>query len=138
MNLYGKNTVSSVVSIKKEDDRVTDGFCQVTGEVDYGDALSFEEVGDAELALRREIEEAMHDMGAEHLDFDTSGDMLSFESGFFSRPEGIAHQLCDRLAPYFRLDMRGRIVVLERNLAPLIVFSLMNGSVKRLEIDVFS
>ncbi len=117
---------------------MTDGFCQVTGEVDYGEELSFEDVGEAEAQLRHAIEEAMHDMGAEHLDFDTGGDMLSFESGFLIRPESIEQQLCERIASYFRLDMRGRVVVLERNLAPVIIFALTDGRVKRMNIDVFS
>lgn len=96
--------------------------CEIVCEIRYGSDLSFEDVTEAESALRQAAEDLLAEFDPAYLDFHPSGDELSFTGSLRSCDGQDLAGLCAALGQSMDPGASGRLVCVEAGFGPVRVF----------------
>ena len=90
--------------------------CEMFGQLNYGDILTYEELQDVEALLIPRLDELLQQAGAAHVDFTPTGDALLVQCVFEAHKLYIFRKLAQELAGLLPEAVRGNLFFLQKDL----------------------
>ena len=90
--------------------------CEMFGQLNYGDVLTYEELQDVEALLILRLDALLQQAGAAHVDFTPTGDVLLVQCVFEAHKLYIFRKLAQELAALLPEAVRGNLFFLQKDL----------------------
>lgn len=90
--------------------------CEMFGQLNYGDVLTYEELQDVEALLIPRLDALLQQAGAAHVDFTPTGDVLLVQCVFEAYKIYIFRKLAQELAGLLPEAVRGNLFFLQKDL----------------------
>lgn len=90
--------------------------CEMFGQLNYGDILTYEELQDVEALLIPRLDDLLQQAGAAHVDFTPTGDVLLVQCVFEAYKLYIFRKLAQELAVLLPEAVRGNLFFLQKDL----------------------